>query len=232
MQHLLLLFLGRKHMSKGKSNWSKIASRIPAFQHIYTHVYFVHMYEYIYTYMPRFSASGFFGPSKCLCCCVLLCYAVCYSVSSGPPSVSSRHLGSHLITTRAMCVCVCAYSHTCTHMHSHPVQKRCTVTHWNIIIQHRSKIIWKSYFQESSYGTTNQTHWFQRKVFLNYYQKKSFGCTLKTKEEWYGGAYALHSVPQDTGSQPAHNFEGFRVVNKCTCVPVNIHITWKCILYH
>jgi len=93
-------------MSKGKSNWSKIAFHLRAFQYIYTHVYCAHMYEYIYTYMPRFSASGFFGP----------------------PSVSSRPLDSHLITTRVTCVCVFVYTHTCTHMHSHPVKKRCTAS--------------------------------------------------------------------------------------------------------
>jgi len=43
--HLLLFLIGRKNMLRKK----KVSPRShPASQHIYTHVYFVHIYEYVY----------------------------------------------------------------------------------------------------------------------------------------------------------------------------------------
>jgi len=63
---------------------------------------YIHMstsYTYTNAYMPRFSPSGFFCPSRCLV-----------------PTP-----GLTLSTPRA--VCVCAYTHTYTHTHSHSRQK-------------------------------------------------------------------------------------------------------------
>ena len=54
------------------------------------------LYTYTNTYMPRFSPSGFFGPSRCLI-----------------------PLVSHPSTPYVQCACVCAYTHTYIHIHSH-----------------------------------------------------------------------------------------------------------------
>ena len=55
----------------------------PASWHIYTHVYFVHIYEYIHAEIQ----------------------------SSGPPGILSQPLGPHPSTRCAVCACVCVYPH-------------------------------------------------------------------------------------------------------------------------
>ena len=51
--------------------------------------------------MPRFSPSGFFGPSRCL-------------IPGPTPGLTPEY------PICAVYVCVCAYIHTYTHIHSHP----------------------------------------------------------------------------------------------------------------
>jgi len=57
--HIFCFSFRKKKMFQKKSS----SRSHPASQQIYTHVYFVHIYEHN---MPRFSPSGFFGPSRCL----------------------------------------------------------------------------------------------------------------------------------------------------------------------
>ena len=67
---------------------------------MYTHM--CTLYTYTNTYMPRFSPSGFFGPSRCLV---------------PTPGLTSEY------PMCSVCVCVCAYTHTYTYVHFHPRQK-------------------------------------------------------------------------------------------------------------
>ena len=89
--HFLLLFFERKNMLKETA----VSPRShPASQHIHTNVYFVSLYTYTNIYMPRFSPSGFFGPSRCLI---------------PTPGLTSKY------PICAVCVYVCVY----THIHPH-----------------------------------------------------------------------------------------------------------------
>ena len=84
--HLLLFFFGRKKMLKEKA----ISPRShPRSSHIHTHVYFVHIYEYIY----RFSPCGFFGPSRCLIPTpgLISKYPICAVCLPPPPPPSPTH---------------------------------------------------------------------------------------------------------------------------------------------
>jgi len=87
--HLLFSFFERKNILMGKTVNPRSH---PASWQIHTHVYFVHIYEYIC--MPRFSPSGFFRASRCLI---------------PTPGLTSEY------PICAVCVCVCAY----THIHPH-----------------------------------------------------------------------------------------------------------------
>jgi len=89
---LLLFFLGRKNILKERSSlsYSKIASRLLTY--IYTCVLCTH----IRIHICRDSVHLWFW---------------------GPPSVSSRPLGSHLSIHHAVCVCACVFNH----IHSHHV---------------------------------------------------------------------------------------------------------------
>jgi len=93
--HLLLFLSGRKNILKEKAFSPRFH---PASSHIHTHVYLIHMYEYIYA-------------------------EIFHLDSSGPLGVSSRLLGSQPSTPSVHCVCVCAYTHTYTHIHPHPREK-------------------------------------------------------------------------------------------------------------
>jgi hypothetical protein len=68
-------------------------------------IIYIHMcalYTYTIMCMPRFSPSGFFGPSRCL--------VPTPGLTPSTPSVQ--------------CVCVCAYTHTYTHIHSYQRYKQ------------------------------------------------------------------------------------------------------------
>ena len=60
--HLLLFFFGRKNMFTGKKK-TVVQDLIPPLS-IYIHMWT--LYTYTNICMPRFSPSGFFGPSRCL----------------------------------------------------------------------------------------------------------------------------------------------------------------------
>ena len=65
---------------------------------------YIHMctfYAYTNTCMPRFSPSGFFGPSRCL-----------------------TDFWAHNRVPHLCSVCVCVHTHTCTHIHFHRVKNR------------------------------------------------------------------------------------------------------------
>ena len=84
--HLLHCFFGTKNLWKQKAVSPDLIPPPSIYIHICT------LYTYINTYMPRFSPSGFFGPSRCL---VLT------------PGLTSS-------TPRAVCVCACVFTHTHT----------------------------------------------------------------------------------------------------------------------
>jgi len=89
-----IAFSEPKILLKEKSSQSRSH---PASQQIHTHVYFVHIYKYIYA---RFGPSGFFGSSRYL-------VPIPGLTSSDP---------------RAVCVCVCIFTHI--HTRTLPVPSR------------------------------------------------------------------------------------------------------------
>jgi len=89
--HLLLFFFGRTNMFKKKT----ISPRShPASQHMYTCVLCTHIRIHI-------------------------CRDLVHLDSPGPPSVSSRPLGSRPSTPRVVCVRVCVYRPAYTRIHLH-----------------------------------------------------------------------------------------------------------------
>ena len=86
--HLLLFFFGRKYMSKTKQLVQDLI--LPPSKHIHM----CNLYTYTNIYMPRFSPSRFFGPSRCLI---------------PTPGLTSEY------PIYTVCVCVCVY----TRIHPH-----------------------------------------------------------------------------------------------------------------
>jgi len=60
------LFLEENFARKKKSRNVRSYTR-PTVRYVYTHVFLVHIYEYIYVDKSRLSPSGFFGPSDSRC---------------------------------------------------------------------------------------------------------------------------------------------------------------------
>jgi len=91
-----LLLRKEKHVKRKKQIW--ISSRLLAY--IYTCVLCTHIRIYICRDLVHLDSQA-----------------------PGPPSVSSRPLGSHR-AAHVQCVCVRACTNTYTHVHSHPPQKK------------------------------------------------------------------------------------------------------------
>ena len=90
--HLFLFFFERKTMSRfGKKQLVQDLIQPPS---IYIHMYSCSLYTYTNTYMPRFSPSGFVGPSRCLI---------------PTPGLTSKY------PICAVCVCVCIHTPTPTY---------------------------------------------------------------------------------------------------------------------
>jgi len=86
--HLLLFFFGGKIMLKKKQLVQDLIPPLSIYIHMCT------LYTYTNICMPRFSPSGFFGPSRCLI---------------PTPGLTSKY------PICAVCVCVCVYTHTPTY---------------------------------------------------------------------------------------------------------------------
>ena len=98
------LFRKREYVTKfrRKNMFKKTAvsqNTHPVSQHMHTHVYFVHIYEYIRAEIW------------------LIWILRALQASRPDPYIQIEY---HMCS---VCVCVCAYTHTYTHVHSHPRQK-------------------------------------------------------------------------------------------------------------